>query len=223
MGGAMFPHCCLTWGQTMVEVMKTMTTSFKSPMQALPHSVPLTLKQTTADPHLCQRLLATHGQVWVSLLWGHCSFLLGPGAHKFLFVPSKSLFPQSCVISDGSVVELMVTSSKRACAIPRSMAPRAPAPAAVHCWPVPPQETLKHSSVSESGSWCAHGLFEPPECHWQVWGLILNAISPLLPSCWGFFFALGHGVSPQSCSSAKQPCVGIRVSVIHKNDGKVGD
>ena len=31
--------------------------------------------------------LDTHGQVWVSLLWGHCSFLLGPGAHKFLFVP----------------------------------------------------------------------------------------------------------------------------------------
>ena len=25
--------------------------------------------------------------------WGHCSFLLGPGAHKVLFVPSKSLFP----------------------------------------------------------------------------------------------------------------------------------
>ena len=29
---------------------------------------------------------------------GHCSFLLGPGAHKVLSVPSKSLFPQSCVI-----------------------------------------------------------------------------------------------------------------------------
>ena len=27
---------------------------------------------------------------------GHCSFLLGPGAHKVLFVPSKSLLPQSC-------------------------------------------------------------------------------------------------------------------------------
>ena len=40
------------------------------------------------------------------------------------------------------------------------------------------------------------------------WGLILNVISPLLPSCWGFSFALGHGVSPQSCSSgsAQLPC-----------------
>ena len=35
-------------------------------------------------------------------------------------------------------------------ATPRSAAPRAPAPAAVHCWPVPPQETLRHSSVSVS-------------------------------------------------------------------------
>ena len=50
-----------------------------------------------------------------------------------LFVPSKSLFPQCCVSSRGSMVGLMVTSSKRAYAIPRLAAPRAPAPAAVHC------------------------------------------------------------------------------------------
>ena len=32
---------------------------------------------------------------------------------------------------------------------------------------------------------------------WQVWGLILKRLcpSPLLSSCWGFSFALGHGVS----------------------------
>ena len=29
-------------------------------------------------------------------MWGHCSFLLGPGVHKVLFVLSKSLFPQAC-------------------------------------------------------------------------------------------------------------------------------
>ena len=29
MGGAVFPPCCLTWGQTMVEIMKIMATSFK--------------------------------------------------------------------------------------------------------------------------------------------------------------------------------------------------
>ena len=46
-----------------------------------------------------------------------------------------------------------------------------------------------------SGSWCTQSLFEPSECLWQVWGLILNTISPLPPSCWGVSFALGHGVS----------------------------
>ena len=94
----------------MVEVMKIMAPPSTGPMHALLHSVPLTLQQATANPCLCRRLLDTHGKVWVSLLWGHCSFLLGPCAHKILFVPSKSLFPQSCVTS-GSMAGLMVTSS----------------------------------------------------------------------------------------------------------------
>ena len=118
----------------MVEIMKIMVTSFRrSPKCTAKHSVPLTLQQATVDPRLCQRPLDTRGQVWVSLLWGHCSSLLGPGAHKVLFVPSKSLFPQSCVSFGSSVVGLMATSSRRAYAIPRSAAPRAPAPVAVHC------------------------------------------------------------------------------------------
>ena len=37
-------------------------------------------------------------------------------------------------------------------------------------------------------------MFEPSKHLWRVWGLILNMISPLLLSCWGFSFALGHGV-----------------------------
>ena len=53
-------------------------------------------------------------------------------AHDFVCA-SKSLFPQSCVSSGGSMVGLMATSSKRAYAIPRSAAPRAPAPGAGHC------------------------------------------------------------------------------------------
>ena len=46
------------------------------------------------------------------------------------------------------------------------------------------------------------GLFEPSECFWPVRGLILNAVLPLLPSCWGVAFVLGCGVSPQSRSPA---------------------
>ena len=102
-------------------------------MNVLLHSVPPTLQQATADSRLHQMLLDTHGQLWVSLFGGHCSLLLGPSVHKVLFVPSKSLFLQSCVSSVGSVVGLMATSSKRAYAIPRSAACRAPAPVAVHC------------------------------------------------------------------------------------------
>ena len=60
-------------------------------------------------------------------------------------------------------------------------------------------------------SWYAQVLFEPSEHFWQVWGLILNMISPVLLTCWGFSFALGCGVhffggiphSPvDSCSAA---------------------
>ena len=50
-------------------------------------------------------------------------FLLGPGAHKVLFVPSKCLFPQFCVSSGGSMVGLMATSSKRAYATSRLLHP----------------------------------------------------------------------------------------------------
>ena len=103
-------------------------------MHALPPSVPPTLHQATTYPRLCQRLVDTHRQVWVSLLWGHCSFLLGPGAYKVLFVPSKSVFPQSCVSSGGSMVELMATSSKRAYAIPRSAAPMLPNKSSAIIW-----------------------------------------------------------------------------------------
>ena len=97
----------------------------------------------------------------------------------------------------------MVTSSKRAYAIPT---PRAPVPAADHCRPVPPQEMLKHNSVPVSvgslGPWVSQGLFKPSERLWWTSGLILNVNSPLLPSCWGVSFAPGRGVSPHSRSSA---------------------
>ena len=103
-------------------------------MHALLHSVPPTLQQANPDPCLQWGLLDTHRQVWVSLLWGHCSFLLGPGAHKVLLVPSpKSLFLHSCVSSGSSKVGLMVNSSKRVYAIPRSAAPRAPVPVVGPC------------------------------------------------------------------------------------------
>ena len=102
-------------------------------MHVLLYSLPPTLQQATTDSQLCWRLLDTPAQVWVSFLWGHCSFLLGPGVHKVLFEPSKQeSISQSCVSSGGSMVGLMATSSKWTYTIARYATPRAPALVAGH-------------------------------------------------------------------------------------------
>ena len=144
MSRVVFPPCYLTWGQTIVEVMKTMATSFK---------------RSHARPQPCSRPLLTHTSsrdAW-TLIGKSGSVSCGVTA-PFSWVPVHAmfclfpphLFSQYCVSSGSSMVGLTVTSSKRAYAIPRSAAPTAPTPAVVHCWPIPPQETLKHSSISVS-------------------------------------------------------------------------
>ena len=80
----------------------------------------------------------------------------------------------------GSMVGLMVTSSKRAYAtgcVTRSPAPRALATASSHCWPVLPQETRKHNSGSVSvgslGAGAHTVVFEPSSLSisgaYEVW------------------------------------------------------
>ena len=71
-------------------------TSFKSPTRACSTQCPQPCSRPPQS-RIHQRLLDTHGQVGAGLSWGHCSFLLGPGVHKVLFVPTKSPFPQSRV------------------------------------------------------------------------------------------------------------------------------
>ena len=63
-------------------------------------------------------------KVWVSLLWGHCSFLLGPGAQGSVCALQESI-SQSCVSSGSSTVG--------AYAIPKSSASRASFPVVTHC------------------------------------------------------------------------------------------
>ena len=103
----------------------------------------------------------------------------------------------------GSMLGLMVTSSKRFYATrPTSQVccSQSPCP---HGRPLLTSasageaQTLKGRAGSVSvGSPGTHKvLYDPYKCLWQVWGLILNVISPLLPSCWGFSFALRCGVS----------------------------
>ena len=151
--------------------------------------------------------LETPGHSWaslVSLLWGHCSFLLGPGAHKVLFVPSKSVFPQFCV-SYGGVSGDLLQEGLCHTQVCYTQSPCPCGSLLVTCTSTGDAPT--HFSLSfcgVSGSWCIQGLFEPSEHLWREWSLILNANSPLLPSCWGFSFVLECGVSPQSHSSAMQ-------------------
>ena len=115
----------------MVEVMKITVSSFKRSHArtvarsdlAAGHCRPMPLSESPG-----------HSQASLSKsLVGPLLLSPGPGAHKVLSVSSKSLFPQSFVSSGSSMMGLMVTSSKRAYAIPRSAAPRVPAPAAGHC------------------------------------------------------------------------------------------
>ena len=88
----------------MVELMKIIVTYFKrshagtailsAPNPAAGH------RRHTPPPE-------TPGHSWASLGQSLLvSLLLSPGSsvHKILFVPTQSLFPQSCVSSSGSVV-----------------------------------------------------------------------------------------------------------------------
>ena len=63
--------------------------------------VPLSLRQTTADPCFHRRPSNTRSQVWLSFLWGSLLLSLGPGAHKILVVPSQSLWRvQGLILTD---------------------------------------------------------------------------------------------------------------------------
>ena len=90
----------------------------------------LSVPNPAAGRHQHTPPLETPGNSQASLgqsLVGSLLLSPGPGAHKGLFVPSKFVFPV-CVSSGGSTVGLMVNSSKRAYAIPKSAANQSPCP-----------------------------------------------------------------------------------------------
>ena len=122
-----------TWGQTTVEIMKIMVTSFK---RSHAHTATLSAPNPATCHHQPTPLPETPGHSWASLgqsLVG--SLLLSPGSWctqgPVCALPES--ISQSCVSSGSSMVRLMATSSKTAYATPRSAAPRAPAPSALHC------------------------------------------------------------------------------------------
>ena len=146
-GCSCVPSLLFTLGQTMVEVMRIMVTSFKRshahtatlsvPDPAAGHRWPTPPLETPRHPQ------ASPGQSPMG------SRLFSPGSWctRFYCALEESI-SQSYVRSGISLVGLMAISSKKAYSIPKSAAPRAPVPAADHRWPRPPQETLKCRSVS---------------------------------------------------------------------------
>ena len=110
-----------------------LATSFE---RAYARTVVLIASDPTAGHHRPTPLLETPGPSWASLGQPSVgSLLLSPGSWStqgFVCALQESV-SQSRVSSGGCMVLLMVTSSKRVYAVPRSTSPRAPAPAAVHC------------------------------------------------------------------------------------------
>ena len=186
---AMSPPCCLTWGQTMVEVMKVNATSFK---------IVWILQQATLTHTSTRDSWALMGKSG-SVSWRVTAPFSWVLVHaRFCVCVSQSLFPRYCVTFGGSMVVLMATSSKRAYATCRSVASRAPAPAAGHCWPVSLQETLKHSSGSVFVASLVRTSF-----FWALWASLMGmgfdskcdfVRPPILlvllpcPWTWGVFF-----------------------------------
>ena len=211
-GWSCVPSLLFTWGQTMVEVMKIMVTSFK---RSHAYTATLSAPSPAAGHHWPTPLLETPGHLQASLgqsLVG--SLLLSPGSWctRFCFCPPRVYFPVLCKSWQfyGGVNGDLLQSWCHT----KAAAPRAPARAAAHCWPVPPQETFKHSSVSVSLRSLGPGAhkvclwafllgigfdskceFAPPTI---LLGLLLcpwtQGICPSLTFYWGFS-DLGPGVS----------------------------
>ena len=105
-----------------------------------------------------------------------------------------------------SMMGLMATSSTRAyatCCVSQVCCSQSPCPLSrpllTHA---SARDTQKHSKAGLAQSlwdlWvlvCTRFYLSPWSVSKKVWGLILNVISPLLLSCWGFSFSLVYGLS----------------------------
>ena len=179
--------------------MKIMVTSFKRSHACTAALNAPNLQLATTDPHLCWRLWTLMGKSGQSLVG---SLLLSPGSwciQSFVCALQESVSPVLCKFwqlyggVDGNLLQeglchTHVCGTQSPCPRGRPL---------LTCTSTGDTQTLKGRSGSLSVvSPAVHKvLFETSECLWQVWDLILNPVLPLLLSCWGFSFALGHGLS----------------------------
>ena len=196
----MFPPFCLTWGQTMVEVTKIMVTSFKRS-----HAGTAALSTPSPAADHCQPTppLEAPGHWWASLGQSLMAYLLpSPGSwctQCFVCALQESISPVLCKFwwlyggINGDLLQEGLCHTPVCCT--QSSCPWG-RPLLTYSSTGDIQTPKGRSGSVSVGSPGVHKvLSEPSECLWWVWYLILNVISPFLPSCWGFSFALGHGVS----------------------------
>ena len=129
-GWSCIPSLLFTWGQTMVEVVEIMVTSFKRSHVC---TATLSAPNPAAGHHQPTSLLETPGHSQASLgqsLVGSLLFSPGSWCTQGSVCAHQESISQSCVSSGSSVVGLMATSSKRAYAILKSAAP---SHTQVHC------------------------------------------------------------------------------------------
>ena len=165
MGRGVFPPCYLIWGQTTVEVMKIMVTSFK---RSHVHTATLSALNPAADHCWPTSLQETPGHSQASLgqsLSG--SLLLSPGswcAQGFVCALQESVSPVLCkfwwlycgVNSDFLQEDLCHTQVS----CTQSPCPgRSPLLTCTSTGDTQTQFCLSLCGVS--GSWCAQGIFEP--------------------------------------------------------------
>ena len=154
------------WGQTMVEVMKIMATSFKWSHAVLLHLLLPTLQQATADP-------PSAGDSWTlpgksgSVSFGVTAPFSCVLVHtRFCLCPPRVYFPVPCKFwrlyagVNGDFQEgwchshVCCTQSPRPCS----------GPLLTHTSRGDAQTQFCFSLCGVPGSWCAQGLFEPSEC-----------------------------------------------------------
>ena len=131
-------------------------------MHVLLQSLPPTLQQATTALRLHWRLLDTPRQVWVSLLWGHCTFLLSPGAQGLcppsVYFPVLCKFWQLCGGVNGNLLQKGLCHTQVCCS-------QSPCPCSSPLLTCPSTGDIQTqfclSLCGIPGSWCTQGLFEP--------------------------------------------------------------
>ena len=143
------------------------------------NSVPPTLHQAIANPHLQWSLLDTHRQVWVSLcgVTAPFSWVLVHTVFVCAFQGSVSPVLYKCRLYGGVYGDLLQEGlcHTQVCCTQGPCPCGSPLLTRTYRGDTQTQFCLSLCGVS--GSWCTQGLFEPSECVWWRWGVIPKANS----------------------------------------------